>query len=185
MILKSIKYRLGWTIIMAGAALATTLVMGNSLISGVVALGIVVMLGVLIPRRRRSSSADYPSNRAPGEPYSVSYSWTVRGKPDLADMVSALSQTGLVLNSRSPDRVVLRGGSQFWSRLLGGYFVDPQRLPIEVELETTNSVNDQDCTVGLRVQDKFGIAVRDEALAERFGQAATKVRNAIEAQIKV
>jgi hypothetical protein len=64
--LKLVKRRLGWTSVIAGAALAATLAMGNSLVAAVVAVGVVIVLSALIPdRRKRASSADYSSSRAP------------------------------------------------------------------------------------------------------------------------
>jgi hypothetical protein len=184
---QSVKYRLGWTLVIAGAALVTTLVMGNSLIAAVVAMGIVIALSALIPSRRKDASdADYLSKRAPGNPYSVSHAWQVSRRADLAELVRALNDQGLTLRqeSKSSNEIVLRGGSQFWTRLFGGYFVDPRRLPIEVELTTANQADNGRWTVQLGVHDRLGMAVRDEALGDRFAQAAGNIRKAVGAQLE-
>lgn len=186
-ILKSVRRRLGWTIVIAGAALAATLVMGNSWVAAVVAAGIVIVLSALIPDRgERASDADYPRNRAPGHPYSISHAWKVDRKADLTEIARALNDKGLGLKqeSESSDEVVLRGGSQLWTRLFGGYFVDSRHLPIEVELRTANGANGGKWTVQLGVRDRLGVAVRDEALEHRLAQAAGTIREIIGAQLE-
>lgn len=186
-ILESVKRRLGWTVVIAGAAVAATLVMGNSWVAAVVAAGIVIVLSALIrDRGKRASDADYPSNRAPGHPYSISHAWKVDRRADLAEISRALNEKGLGLRQEreSSDEVVLRGGSQLWTRLFGGYFVDSRRLPIEVELRTANGASSGKWTVQLGIRDRLGVAIRDEALEDRLAQAAGTIREIIGAQME-
>jgi hypothetical protein len=169
-IVKSVRRRLGWTIVIAGAALAATLIMGNSAVAAVIAIAVVIVLSALIPSRgERAADADYPSKRAPGTPYTISYVWKVDRKADLVEIARTLNDNGLALTQEreSSDEVVLRGGSQLWTRLFGGYFVNPKRLPIEVELRTANGADNGKWAVQLAVRDKLGMAVRDEALEDR------------------
>ena len=186
-IVKSVRRRLGWTLVIAGAAVATTLVMGNSPVAAVIAFGIVIALSALIPDRgKRASGADYPSSRAPGHPYSISHAWAVDQRADLTEIARALNDNGLGLRqeSESSDEVVLRGGSQLWTRLFGGYFVNPRHLPIEVELKTANGTGSGKWTVQLGVRDRLGVAVRDEALEDRLAQAAGTIREITGAQLQ-
>jgi hypothetical protein len=186
-IVKSVRHRLGWTLVIAGAALATTLVMGNSLIAAVIAIVIVVLLSTLFfGRERRTSGAEYPSERTSGGPYATSHAWKVDQKADLSEIVQALNDNGLALKqeSESPNQVVLRGGSQLWTRLFGGYFVDPKRLPIEIELKAANGATSGHWTVQLGIQDRLGVGVRDEALEDRFAQAAGSIREVVGGQLR-
>jgi hypothetical protein len=186
-IVKSVRRRLGWTIVIAGAAVITTLVMGNSLVAAVMAIGIVIALSALIPsRRKRASDADYPSTRAPGSPYLISHAWNVDRRANLAEMAGALNGKGFGLTQEceSSDEVVLKGGSQLWTRLFGGYFVNPKRLPIEVELRTASGADSGKWTVQLGIRDKLGMAIRDEALEDRFAQVAGSIRETIEGQLE-
>jgi hypothetical protein len=91
---------------------------------------------------------------------------------------------GLTQERESPNEVVLKGGSQLWTRLFGGYFVNLRRLPIEVELRTANGAESGKWTVQLGIRDKLGIAVRDEALEDRFALAAGNIRETIAGQLE-
>jgi hypothetical protein len=71
------------------------------------------------------------------------------------------------------------GGSQLRSRLFGGYFVDPRRLPVQITIEATPNV-DGSSTLAVEVRDRFGIGIRDRALEERYAQAAEIVRATVE-----
>ncbi len=186
-IMKSARRRFGWALVIAGAAFVASLATGNSLVVAVVAIGIVIVLSALLSSRgERSSETDPPSKRAAGNPYSISHAWKVDQRADLAEIARGLHDKGLVLRreSESSNEVVLRGGSQFWTRLFGGYFVDPRRLPIEVELRTANGTNGGKWTVQLGVRDRLGVAARDEALEDRFAQAAGSIREAIGTQLE-
>jgi hypothetical protein len=185
-ILQSIKDRLGFTFVIVIAGLATALVTESSLIATLVGIGVaLVVAAAAVGRRDHQPDVDGQSERAPGESYTSLYRWSVDGKPDLVDTFTALDRIGfaLRLESQSSDRVVLRGGSQLWTRLFGGYFVDPKRLPIQVELKAIDAVHGGKYTIELKVQDRFGIAIRDKALGERFALAAASIRNSVEVQL--
>jgi hypothetical protein len=87
-----------------------------------------------------------------------------------------LRELGLVTDGQGEGWARLRAGSQFQTRLLGGYFVDPARLPISVTLTEPPSGG-----VEARVEDSIGpIAVRDRALEARYALRAAQIRDAIE-----
>lgn len=110
--------------------------------------------------------------------------WAVAAPPDLDGLVAALRREGLVqtVEEQSPRRVLLSGGSELRTRLLGGYFVDPEVLPIEVEI--TVEMGDASPIVALAVRDRLGtVAIRDERLGDRFALAARDVRDAVAARV--
>lgn len=185
MLLKTIKRRLGLVYVVAGAALGTSLVNGHLLVAAVAAVVVVLALvAAMADQRGRSPRAKSQGKTAFGKPYSAVFSWKVERAPSVADTLQALSNESLTLvsQSQSPGKIVLRRGSQLWMRLLGGYFIRPKRLPIEVELRTATST--PGCLVELEVQDKCGIAVRDDALRERFALAVADIRQAVETNLE-
>jgi hypothetical protein len=97
---------------------------------------------------------------------------------------SLSQQLNLHAKHEHQNKIVLRGGSQFWLRLIGGYFIDPKKLPVQVELKTASEPGTDQAVVQLSIRDAFGIAVRDEALEDRFALAAGNIREAIEMQLE-
>lgn len=187
-IIQPVKRRLGFAVVIAVAALIAALVTGNSIVAAIVAIGVVVFLGLILESRRgKSSDGGLSPGRSAGRPYSVSYRWKTRQKPDLTDLRQVLSREGLVRNveSQKPNEVVLRGGSQLWTRLLGGYFVNPKRLPTRISLETQSVAGTDEFIVELGVRDRLGVGIRDEALGDRYVQAAAVIRNIIGGQLDV
>ncbi len=181
MIVNSVKRRLGFALVIAAAAVGTTLVTGNS-IAVIVAVAMVVLGAVLTGRSGQSPNSDR-RRRGSGEPFSVTYRWRGNKVPDLKDLSQALTCEGLKLSveSQCSDEVALGGGSQFWTRLLGGYFVDPTRLPIRVKLKAIGAMGSVSPVLELEVHDRLGVGVRDEALGDRYEQAAANIRSAVEA----
>lgn len=184
-VLRSIGDRLGFVVVIAVAGVGASFVAGDSLIAAIFAVGAVVILGAVVFGRRDEPASDksHPQ-RMPGSPYSALHAWTVSSRPDLADISQSLVRGGLTLRveSSAPGKVVLRGGSQIRTRLLGGYFVDPKRLPIRVELGINEASNGR-WSVDLAVRDTFGIAIRDRALEDRFKRAAARIQNAVEERL--
>lgn len=178
-VLRPVKRRLGFASVIAASAFATAVVTGNSTAVVVVAVSVVV-LGALIARTSNSGKHSQ-EKRTPGEPYSAEYGWEVNATPDLEEIAHALDreQLGLRPTSQSQHSVTLRGGSQLWLRLIGGYFINPRRLPVQVELASIRTPGSEKAKVQLKVQDTFGIAVRDEALEDRFMQAAANIRGVV------
>lgn len=181
-ILKIVKRRLGFAAVVAGSAFATALVTGNSTAAAVVAVAVVVVAILMVSA---GSSEQEGRKRAPGQPYAASYKWEVDEPPDLAGIALALDhqRLGLRPRSQSQQKIILRGGSQLWLRLIGGYFIHPKRLPIEVELSATPAHGDAKTAVQLGIRDTFGISIRDEALEDRFTQAAESIRGAVGGQL--
>lgn len=186
MILKSIKRRLGFALVIAVVALCTAVVTGNSIVVAIVAIVVALVLGALMAGSREPSPETDRQKRAPGEPFSISYRWKGDRVPDLTALSQALNRAGFKLSveSESPGKIVLSGGSQLWTRLFGGYFVDPSRLPIQVELREVAAVGNGSRALELGVRDKLGVAVRDEALEDRYTQAAANIRSAVEVRLE-
>lgn len=185
-IAQSAGRRVGWTLLVAGAAFTAVLVMGSSLVSAVIAIVTVVALSAFIPNRGApASGSDYPRERSPGSPYMISHTWTMDRKADLQAIVRALSDKGWALHRKSgtPDEVLLTSGSQLWTRLFGGYFVDSRRLPLEIHLKAVSGDPDGPWTVQLEIRDRLGVAVRDKALIDRFAQAAGSIREVVDIQL--
>lgn len=182
-ILKLVKRRLGFAAVVAGSAFATALVTGNSTAAAVVAVAVVVVAILMVSAGGSSEQAG--RKRAPGQPYAASYKWEVDEPPDLAGIALALDhqRLGLRPRSQSQQKIILRGGSQLWLRLIGGYFIHPKRLPIEVELSATPAHGDEKTAVQLGIRDTFGISIRDEALEDRFTQAAESIRGTVGGQL--
>lgn len=187
MILKTIRHRLGFAIVIAVAAVGTALVTGSSVLAAVVAIAVVVVLGALLAGRHdRSRDANEPrQKRAPGEPFAVSYRWRGRQLPDLADLSESLTRrgVGLSIDSQSTREAELSGGSQLWTRLFGGYFVDPKRLPVRVELKAIGAEGNGGTALELNVRDRLGVAVRDGALEDRYMDAAAAIRGVVETRL--
>lgn len=159
-IAKWVTYHLGFTLLIAGAGLATAMVTGNSAVVVAIAIMSALLFGTLVKDPRRSQGG----KRRPGGPFSVTHRWRVEGRPNLDDIWHALSREELALSreTRVPGRVVLRGGSHLWMRLIGGYFINPKRLPVRAELTRSDVSGVDGCVVELAVRDRFGVAVRDE-----------------------
>lgn len=87
------------------------------------------------------------------------------------------------LENQSREKIVAVGGSQLRSRLFGGYFVDPKRVPVRIILEATSD-EDGSSILSVEVRDRFGIAIRDSALEERYAQAPETVRAIAEPRLK-
>lgn len=185
MILGFVKYRLGFALVVALAVVGTAILTGSSTVAAIVAVALVLVLGALLAGREKSSPNMDRQKRARGEPFSVSYRWTGDRCPDLPDLSQVLNREGLKLNikSQSSKEVVLRGGSHLWTRLFGGYFVDHKRLPIQVELRAIDLAG-TGAAFELKVRDRLGIAIRDEALEDRYAQAAAEIRSATEARLR-
>lgn len=181
-ILKSVRYHLGFTLVIAGAGLATAVVTGNSVVVVAIAIMSALVFGTLVKDPRRSQGG----KRRPGGPFSVTHRWRVKGRPNLDDIWHALSREELALTceTKVAGRVVLRGGSHLWMRLIGGYFIDPKRLPVRAELTRSDVSGVDGCAVELAVRDRFGTAVRDEALEERFLLAAANISSAVERRLE-
>lgn len=187
LILRPVKRRLGFVLVIATAGFLTALITGSSLAAAAVAIVAIVCFGAILDRRNGTAPmAGSVRKRSPGEPYSVSYRWRTDEKANLAELDRALSHEGLVqaVEIQTPTEIVLKGGSQFWTRLLGGYFVKPRRLPIKVSLKVPDAMVDGKFIVELGIRDRFGVGVRDEALEERFELAATAIRSAVQARLE-
>jgi hypothetical protein len=179
MILKSVKHRFGFAVVIAATAVLTAVVTGGSMIAAAIMVAVVVgVLGMAFAGRdRQSPEPEALADRESGGPWFFSYTWTVEEPVDLMAIYHQLRERGSAtdLECRSQERIVAIGGSQLRSRLFGGYFVDPRRLPVRITIEATPNA-DGSSTLAVQVRDRFGIAIRDRALEERYAQAAEIVR---------
>jgi hypothetical protein len=185
MFLKPLKDRLSFTLIVVGVGLVTALIMGNGLLAAIVAIAAVLSIGVVSARRAggRSLDATDRPRRLRGEPFSFRSTWMINHKPNLEQVVQALTYQGLTSSSRSDlqgERVVVVGGSQLRTRLLGGYFVAPKHLPVRAELVIIDAGNRGQHKLELQVRDTIGLAARDRALEARYVRAATNIREVVE-----
>lgn len=107
------------------------------------------------------------------------------GNLDLSELRRALEAEGLTLRSdeRSRGRLVMKGGSRLRMRLLRGRFIEPEHLPIGVELLARPIGDTGRSILELDVHDRLGIAVRDESLRGLFEQAAAGVREVVAARL--
>lgn len=184
-ILKSIKRRLGFTAVIAAAVLGAAVISGDSPLVAVLAILVVGVISAFVAgRRSRSSEGGLQRKRQRGEPITVSYIWKCSSRPDLTGLAQVLNREGLTREGedQSSELVVLHGGSQLWTRLWGGYFVDPRRLPVRAELRAIRV--DGSSVLELDIRDRLVIAVRDEELEERYAQAAENIRTAVEAGLE-
>jgi hypothetical protein len=182
-VLKPIKYRFGFAVVIAISALAVALIAGGSIVAAIVTLAVIVAIGLAL-LRRPNGPADVDPSRPAWSSYSVSYRWKIDQKPNVVALSQLLIHDELLsdIESQTSNEIVLRGGSQLRTRLLGGYFVDPKRLPITVFLRS-GSTGSREFTVELGISDKLGVAIRDEALRNRYAQAATDIRTVIEGKL--
>ena len=113
---------------------------GAALINGVGPLAAAIGIGVgllvigLMPWPGAPDVATTTCDtRQAGEPFS----WEVTAPPGISLSAASerLQSFGFSLDLQGPSQVCLSAGSQLWTRLLGGYFVNPARLPIKVALE--------------------------------------------------
>lgn len=80
---------------------------------------------------------------------------------------------------------VLHGGSQFWLRLIGGYFINPAKLPMQVELKSTKESGADQATVQLTIIPDISVSSSDRvpgaiaSLARRIPSRST-----VEAQFR-
>lgn len=163
------------------------LVAANSLIAAIILIVAAVLLtAAVVGRKDRSSETSSRIRPTIGQPMAETYMWEVDRFPNLDSIVQALNERGFGLRPRqkSHDSIVLSGGSQIRTRLLGGYFVDPKWLPSVVELKTAKGSVGAGCRVELDIRDDFGIAVRDDALRGKFEQVAGNLGKAVEAHLE-
>lgn len=185
MLAKLFNERLSLVLVVVVAGLATALITGSSLTAVIIASAVVLLLGALTLGKgsEASSEQNNGSSQRAGEPFSFCYAWTTeRQMDDLGVIVKQLSSLGLRpdVAANSVSSVVLRGGSQIQTRLLGGYFVDPKKLPIRVDLGISPKGENGQRALELTVQDTLGVAIRDKGLEERYARAACNIKRMVE-----
>jgi|SRR6188768_3549319 len=188
MLAKLFSERLGLTLVVIVSGLGTALITGNTLTAVTIASVVVLMVGVATLAKRNESSPDHGArSRRAGDPFSFRYTWTTeRQIGDVGDIVKQLESLGLrsEVGTDSASSVVLRGGSQIQTRLFGGYFVNPKRLPVQVDLEIISSDGNGQRKLGLKIHDTLGVAVRDKGFEDRYARAACDIRRTVEKCIK-
>jgi hypothetical protein len=111
--------------------------------------------------------------RSPGLPLA----WNLKAPSGIGldEGIERVESIGLRLESAAGAGAQLAGGSQLRSRLLGGYFVDPARLPITVTI-----LPGPHGTLTVQVRDRMGpIAVRDPALESRYALRVAQIQDAL------
>jgi hypothetical protein len=137
----------------------------------------VLAVGFVVNRRSSEPALDGEKPRSAGGRFE--WSWTqpaARRGGDLTGVARMLeADAGLAQHLQDSGRLVLTGGSQLWTRLFGGYFVDLRRLPVEVDLADVDDSGE----LQLTVRDRMGPAVRDARLRERYAERASEIRDLV------
>ncbi|HET7416062.1 MAG TPA: hypothetical protein VFJ61_00330 [Solirubrobacterales bacterium] len=178
--LNHLKNYWGLVLVVLLAGLGSAILAGNGIVAVIASLGLVLLAVVIIGKRQSQSSNLEPrAQRAAGRPFSFHSDWSVEGPPDRVQLEAALEREGLTIekSTSTETTLVLRGGSQLRTRLLGGYFVSPKSLPIRAEVHLP--VNDGAGKVELRVEDSLGFGVRDGALRKRYELAADQLEQSL------
>lgn len=187
MIRRSIRRHRSLVLLAAGVFVVVTIAAVNSLLAAIVLIvGAVLMIATVVGRKDHSSETSARIRPIIGHQMTKTYTWRVDQDPDLGSIVQGLNERGFGLRPRrkSDDSIVLSGGSQIRTRLLGGYFVDPKWLPVVVELKAETDSSGGGSRIELAVRDDFGVAVRDEALGDRFERAAGNLGKAVELYVE-
>lgn len=177
-----LKEHLGVTITIVGAGIGTAIWRGSGLLP--ILIGMVATLAVLSifgSRKASSEQSEKESKAIASGPLSFSYSWQLSGPPDLSELEEELRARGLELDqsSSSDSKRLFRRGSQLRTRLLGGYFVNPRFLPLQVEVETKHDSGE--CwKLNVCAQDTLGVALRDSALRKRYALSASEIEGVVE-----
>jgi hypothetical protein len=181
-IIGELKARLGFLLVIAGSAVVVTLILHNKVAAllGTVVVAIVAML-LISGRSVPSSSTERDNARWNYKRGTFSHSWRLQDKPDLADIGRALANIGFSAGDGvlSEDRIVQQRGSQFRTRLRGGYFVAPQKLPVEVELTVARG-DTGSWVLNMVLRDRLGVAIRDDALKQRYGLVDSEIQGVVE-----
>lgn len=168
------------------AGLGTALLKGNWLVAVVLASVAALVAAPLFSARRPYGQQGNEQNEgSTSGPFTFNYRWSQNDQPDLAQISEALSAHGLKVDSppASGSTLCFEGGSQFRSRLLGGYFVNPRYLPIRGELKTRRLLSRSGCELELYIRDAVGIGLRDAALEKRYALAAAEIEGVVKARV--
>ena len=183
---KPLKERFGFVLVIAIAGFGTAVIAGNDVIAAAVAIFAgLAFLAVTGRQTKRDSDPVGDPTRRKGAPFTYLSAWELSSMPDLEPAVRSLAELGLKVDrvSTPHEELVLNGGSQLRTRLFGGYFIAPRKLPIQARLLTVDTDGTQP-EVQLEVQDRLKIAVRDEALERRYITAAGHIYAAVEGALK-
>jgi hypothetical protein len=147
----------------------------GSRLLGVAAAVIAVLL---LPRPRAAGNTDEGAKPAEAGGFFDPFAWTILapGGLTLADAAGRLRSIGLRLDHDGGARAELSGGSQLQTRLLGGDFVDPARLPIAITLEAAASGG----SLTAKVEDALKFGVRDHRLESRYALRVAEIRDALQ-----
>jgi hypothetical protein len=167
---------------------ALAVVVGSPLLGGALAGIVGVAVAILVLRIGSRDTEDPEESPSGGirKPFRWSYKWTVQAESDIDKVIEALTREGkLRLSARRDDDGVhsaeLDGGSQLRTRLMGGYFVGEQHLPIHAHLQSQPTPETRRYTLELRMNDAAGIALRDQRLRSRFDERALTLASLVSA----
>ena len=151
------------------------------ILTGIPVLGLfaAVIVVVLWPTPRLEDIQDddegvEPTNgNRPWDPFAS----TIVGPASLslADATRRLCSIGLRLVHDDGASVRLSGGSHLQTRLLGGYFINPAKLPISVTLEAAGPRDG----VKVRIEDSLTLARRDGQFKHRYALRVGEIRDAL------
>jgi hypothetical protein len=180
-LLRNLKERFAFTLVVAISGVLTGLFTGSS----VIVITVAVIAGLLFVAFVRTPESDEPampgSTRKRGAPFA--WKLTVDSEIRLSTAIDRLEAIGLRLDARGASDAQLSAGSQLKTRLLGGYFVDPVHLPVVVTLKALRQGTGP---IEASVRDGLGpIGVRDRKLEARYARRVAQIRSALDQQAQV
>lgn len=183
-IMAAIRRRLAFSVVVAVVAIVVGVIVGNSVVAVVlITAALLIGFGAITSRRGADKKQEPRGQRAKGEPFSLTYQWRGEDEAGSLALTKALEEQGMKpIDGDSAHQVVLVRGSNARARLFGAHFIRFKHVPIRVELCSTDDHPDQS-SVTLVIQDRFGLAIRDEALGDRFRQVAEDLCEGVESQV--
>lgn len=131
--IERLRERSGAVLVVAIAGTATALISGVGPLAAASGIGVgLLVIGLMAWPGAPDVATTTGDTRKAGEPFG----WSVTLPPGISLTAASerLQSFGFSVDLQGPSQVCLSAGSQLWTRLFGGYFVNPASLPIKVAL---------------------------------------------------
>lgn len=181
----TLRYNASAVVVVVATSVILAILRGRGILVGAVALAIVlVVMSRSMRKNPRGDSADVDHRPVSFGGSAISYCFRADASSErLSEVVRKLEGQGLAVDRRQPPgdcEVVLRRGSAIAVRLLGGYFVDPTRLPLAVSIDKLSSDPAASTSRTFRVEDTMGrITLRDPRIEDRYRAVAEEISASI------